>query len=161
MDLLDRLTGHDVWATHQLLEIAQQLPDGGLDRDFDIGHRTVRRTFEHLIWNVECWTDLVCRRDVRERPANADSLEKLSHRYGAASAEFVQVARKIVDGEQCDELFLDRCDDPPMEKSLGGVIIHIATHGMHHRAHLLIIFRLLGMTSLPEYDALTWEGTLE
>ena len=48
-----------------------------------------------------------------------------------------------------------------MEKSLGGVIIHIATHGMHHRAHLLIIFRLLGMTSLPEYDALTWEGTLE
>ena len=52
MDLLDRLLGHDHWATTQLLELSRGLTDEQLDRDFDIGHRTVRETFDHLIYNI-------------------------------------------------------------------------------------------------------------
>jgi len=58
MDLLDRLLGHDQWATDQLLELSRNLTDEQLDQSFDIGHRTLRATFEHMIFNVPA---CVCR----------------------------------------------------------------------------------------------------
>ncbi len=53
MDLLDRLLGHDAWTTRQLLLRCRNLTDEQLDREFDIGHRTVRATLLHVIRNVE------------------------------------------------------------------------------------------------------------
>ena len=53
MDLLDRLLGHDDWTTRQLLLRCRDLTDEQLDREFDIGHRTVRRTLLDVIRNVE------------------------------------------------------------------------------------------------------------
>ena len=53
MDLLERLLGHDHWTTRQFLELARSLSDQQLDRDFKLGHGTVRKTFEHVIWNVD------------------------------------------------------------------------------------------------------------
>ena len=51
MDLLDRLLGHDAWTTRQLLLRCRDLTDEQLDREFDIGHRTVRATLLHVIRN--------------------------------------------------------------------------------------------------------------
>jgi carboxymethylenebutenolidase len=56
MDLLDRLLEHDHWATSQLLDLSRGLTDAQLDQSFDIGHRTLRATFDHVILNVEFWT---------------------------------------------------------------------------------------------------------
>jgi hypothetical protein len=41
MDILDRLLGHDAWTTRQLLLRCRDLTDAQLDREFDIGHRSV------------------------------------------------------------------------------------------------------------------------
>lgn len=160
MDLLDRLLGHDSWTTRQLLSLAGTLDHEQLDQEFDIGHRTVRRTFAHIIWNIECWTDLMQRRLVRSRPASNQPLLMLKERHDAASLEFFQFAREVVDQQRLDETFLDTLDDPPKEKSLGAVIVHLATHGMHHRAQLLFMMRRLGVENLPEGDALSWELSL-
>ena len=160
MDLLDRLLGHDRDSTRQLLEIAAALDDEQLDREFDIGHRTVRRSLEHIIWNIECWTDLMQGRPVRARPAGAPSIAELRRRHDNASAELFALARVIVERGRLDETFLDRLDDPPKAKTLGGAIVHLATHGMHHRAQLLYMLRRLGVTTLPEGDVLTWEQSL-
>lgn len=65
MDLLDRLLGHDSWTTRQLLLLAVGLTDEQLDRDFDIAHRTVRATFQHVVRNVEVWSDLMAGTAVR------------------------------------------------------------------------------------------------
>jgi uncharacterized damage-inducible protein DinB len=59
MDLLDRLLAHDAWTTGQLLDRCLALPDDQLDRPFDIGHRTVRATFQHIIFNIEAWSALM------------------------------------------------------------------------------------------------------
>lgn len=48
-------------------------------------------------------------------------------------------------------------DDPPVEKPLGGAIGHVITHNMNHRAHVLAMLSILGLTALPEGDLLTWE----
>ncbi len=59
MDLLDLLLDHDHWATARLLELSRGLTDAQLDREFDIGHRTLRATFEHMIFNVKSWTAIM------------------------------------------------------------------------------------------------------
>lgn len=157
MDLLDRLLGHDSSTTRRLLELAGTLSDQQIDQQFDIAHRTVRRTFEHIVWNIECWTDLMKGSGVRSRAVPNQPIPVLSQRYEAASSELLTFAREIVDRHRLDDTFLDVLDDPPREKSFGGAIVHLATHGMHHRAHLLFMLRRLGVEQLPEGDVLSWE----
>ena len=64
MDLLDRLLGHDVWSTRQLLLQSKSLPDAKLDQRFDIDNRTLRECFVHIIENMEVWADLLHERPV-------------------------------------------------------------------------------------------------
>jgi uncharacterized damage-inducible protein DinB len=56
-----------------------------------------------------------------------------------------------------DEQWLDTLDQPPTEKTYGGANAHIITHSMHHRAQLRYLLRQVGVTNLPEGDALAWE----
>lgn len=160
MDVLDRLLGHDAWTTRELLLRSLHLTDDELDRNFDIGHRTLRLTFLHIIRNMEVWTDLIAGVSVREdagRDASGRSIERLLERLDVVVPQLQQVSRRIVDEGRLDELWIDHLDDPPTEKSYGGAIVHLATHGMHHRAQALFLLRKLGVTDLPEGDALSWE----
>ena len=53
MDLLDRMLGHDEWTTAKLIALSEKLTDAQLDQDFDIGHRTLRATFDHMVLSTE------------------------------------------------------------------------------------------------------------
>ena len=163
MDLLDRLLGHDAWTTRELLLRSRSLTDDELDREFDIGHRTLRRTFQHMVRNMEVWTDLISGVTVREdagADASGRSIDGLLARLDTVAPQLQQVARRIADEDRLDELWVDHLDDPPVNKSYGGAIVHLATHGMHHRAQVLFLLRKLGVTDLPEGDALSWEMQL-
>jgi uncharacterized damage-inducible protein DinB len=160
MDLLDRLLGHDAWTTRELLNRSTSLSDAELDQDFDIGHRTVRATFVHMIRNIEVWSDLMSGLPVRPRPADeqhARSIPGLITRLDRAMADLATMARAVARRGGWDEHFVDTLDDPPARKTFGGGIAHIITHSMHHRAQLLYLLRRLGVKDLPEGDVLSWE----
>jgi uncharacterized damage-inducible protein DinB len=158
MDLLDRLLGHDVWTTHQLLDICRNLTDAELDREFDIGLKTVRLTLCHIIGNIEGWTDLLEGRQPRpDPPVEEASIAALSARLHRADAEFSRIARGIADRGAWDETWPDPRGNPPKERSYGGTIAHVITHSMHHRAQVLYMLRLLGVENRPEGDVLSWE----
>ena len=59
MDLLDMLLDHDQWATAQLLKVSGGLTEAQLDQEFDIGHRSLRATFGHMIFNLPFWTSFL------------------------------------------------------------------------------------------------------
>ncbi len=155
MDLLDRLLKHDAWTTQQLLLLCQNLSDDEFDREFEMGHRTVRATFLHMIRNMEVWTDLM--RGQAVRPSEGRSVRDLIERLDRASGDLGELARAVADRGDWDGRFVDFLDDPPVEKTLGGGIAHVITHDMHHRAQLLYLLRRLGVTGLPEGDVLSWE----
>ncbi len=160
MDLLDRLLGHDAWTTRQLLLLSQDLDDEQLERRFDIGHETLRRTFQHIIGNMEVWTDLIRERPVRPRSepgSAADSVAGLLARLDAVAPDFAGIARQIADEGRWDDLWTDVLDDPPRQKTYGGAIGHLITHSMHHRGEVLHILARLGVPDLPEGDLLDWE----
>jgi uncharacterized damage-inducible protein DinB len=159
MDLLDRLLGHDAWTTQQLLVLCRDLTDEELDRDFDIGHRTVRETFGHIIRNVEGWSDLMAGRPERdEEPGpRGSSISALTAQFEVAAAEFATIARAVAERGAWDEKWVRRPGNPPDELTYGGTIAHVITHSMHHRAQLLYMLRRLGVENRPEGDVLSWE----
>jgi uncharacterized damage-inducible protein DinB len=156
MTTMERLLRHDAWTTHALLTLSQHLPDADLDRDFDIGHRTLRRTFVHIIANMECWYDLMSA--IPQRSAGpANTISSLLARLDIVADQLLSLGIRVVDEKREDELFTDYLDKPPTRKPLGAALLHVATHGMHHRAQCLYLMRLLGMKNLIEGDALSWE----
>ena len=158
MDLLDRLLGHDAWTTQQLVGLAAELSDEQLDRDFDIGHRSVRATLMHIIRNVEIWSALMAGEAiVDDRSAKMRSIPELTARLALAADKLARIARAVAQRNGWDELWLDVLDDPPREKTFGSAIAHVLTHSMHHRAQLLYMLRLLGARPLPEGDVFSWE----
>lgn len=160
MDLLDRLLGHDAWATRQLLERCATLPEDQLDRAFPIDHGSARALLRHMIGNVEVWTDLMLGRPVRRAGAVAPTLAQLATRHDLASTEFARLARDVLASERLDDLWTDHLDDPPASKTFGGGVLHVLTHNMQHRAHLLLVLGWLGLEGLPEGDLLSWEASV-
>ena len=157
MDIVDRLLAHDTWTTRQLLLACQGLDDLAFDQDFDIDHTSLRMTFEHIIANMETWTDLLYERPVSKRAGNSISalLDRLSH----ISRDFADITRKIVREQRYDDCFLDTLDDPPKKKTFGGAIGHVITHNMHHRAQIMYMMERAGIKDHIEGDLLSWEST--
>jgi uncharacterized damage-inducible protein DinB len=153
MDLLDRLLGHDAWTTRQLLLLCQDLTDEQLDREFDIAHHTVRATLEHIIRNLEAWSDCIAGRQIRDR--DGQSVSELGVRLDRAADDFAAISKAIADRGGWDEKWIDPLDGK--QRTYGGTIAHVITHSMHHRAQLLYMLRLLGVDKLPEGDVLSWE----
>jgi len=157
-DLLDRLLEHDAWTTGRVLELAGSLTDEQLDRDFDVGHRTVRRTLVHMLRNVEVWTDLMLARPVRRPPGARTAMGELRGRLEAALGEFARTARQARDAERLNDRYVDVLDEPPRQKSYGGTILHVLTHDHLHRGEILHMLERLGLTGLIEGDVLGWES---
>jgi uncharacterized damage-inducible protein DinB len=159
MDLLDRLLKHDAWTTRRLMELCLPLSDEQLDRDFAIGPGgTLRTLWHHVVGNAVGWTALM-RGEEPEQPRlqpDAPIVTMIAH-YDRASADLYDLARRIQDAGRLDDTFLDHLDDPPTHKPFGGAILHLATHGMHHRAQALYMMRKLGLPDVSEGDALGWE----
>lgn len=157
MNLLDRLLGHDVWTTRQLLLACRDLPDEALDREFEIDHGSLRHTFVHLIDNMETWTALMAGREPQEHKGT--SVDELLSRLSSVGREFAQLARRVEAESREDDCFMDTLDSPPIRKTFGGGIGHVLTHNMHHRAQVMFLMERVGLREHVEGDLLTWEST--
>ncbi len=153
MDLLDRLLGHDHWATAGLLDLSRDLTDEQLDQPFDVGHRTLRETFEHMIVAVEFWTALMAERPI-DAPRDDHSLVALVERHERFYATFAIFARRLRDEQRLDDTFVDQY---AARKTFGGTIIHVVLHNAEHRTEALHILERLGVPDLPEVDHGLWD----
>ncbi len=153
MDLLDRLLEHDRWATEQLLDLSRGLTDAVLDQPFDIGHRTLRATFEHVIFNVAFWTALMT-----ERPVDAQrddrSLAALIDRHERSFVAFAILSRQFRDEQRLEDTYVDHY---AARKTFGGTILQVILHNAEHRTEALHILERLGVSDLPEIDHGLWD----
>jgi uncharacterized damage-inducible protein DinB len=153
MDLLDRLLGHDQWATDQLLDLSRSLTDAQLDQPFDVGHRTLRATFEHIIINIAFWTALMTERPL-DTQENDCSLAGLIERHERYDATFAILSRQLRDEQRLDDTFVDHY---AVRKSFGGTILHVVLHNAEHRSEVLHILERLGLPGPIEVDHGLWD----
>ncbi len=161
MDLVDRMLGHDHWATTQLLEVCRELTDAQIDQPFDIGHQTLRETFDHLIYNIGFWTSVMAggERDSPRAEQQYDrSIPGLIERYEAKHASFAATARAARDEQRLSDTCVDHFGGTP---TLGGLILHVTLHNAEHRSEVLHILQRLGVPNLPEIDFALWDQTVQ
>src|SRR5579859_5086122 len=104
MNILDRLLGHDAWTTRQLLLRCHELSDEQLDRRFDIGDRSLRQTFEHLIACMESHTDLMLGRATYEPYRDDESIDGMLSRLTIVAKDFGEFAAKVDREGRADEM---------------------------------------------------------
>ena len=153
--ILRKLLRHDVWTTSQLLELCRPLSDEQLDREFDIGHRTLRATFDHVVHNMEVWPALMS--ELTHTRSSDRSVDGLLQRLEIAAKRLLWLAESIDQRGAWDTTWVDSLDDPPQKKSYATTFAHVVTHGMHHRAQLFFMMRCSGIENLPEGDVFSWE----
>jgi uncharacterized damage-inducible protein DinB len=153
MDLLDRFLGHDRWTTSRVLEMCRGLTDEQLDQRFDIGLETLRATFDHMIFNVAAWTQMML-----GEPINHDRSDKsipgLIERHERAYDRFAEVARRMQVENRLSDRFLDGYN---YSQEIGATIVNVITHNHHHRGEVLHILKRLGFEKLPDGDPQEWE----
>jgi uncharacterized damage-inducible protein DinB len=156
MTILDRLLGHDAWTTRQLLLRCQELSEEQLNRSFDIADRSLMETFEHLIACMESHTDLLLGRTAYETYRDDETLEGMLSRLTIVAKDFAEFATRIEHEGRADEMVTNL--ENGNRRSVGGVIAHLLTHSMHHRAQILSMLDQLGVPNVIEGDALGWES---
>lgn len=158
MDYLDKLLGHDAWTTRHLLIQCRTLTEDQLDQRFDIGHETVRRTFTHILDNMDAWCDLIAERPVRQPLQDIQDIERLLNRFERAASDLQAIAHDARENGRMDSTFLDVLDHPPKAKNVQTSILHLITHSMGHRWEILHMMKRLGIEDLIEDSILTWEN---
>jgi uncharacterized damage-inducible protein DinB len=150
----DTLLQQDRWATGALLDACAALTDDQLDREFEMGLGTLRRTITHTLAAKRAWTDVLNEASIRDR------LEEGPPR---SVAELRDLAQTI------DDEFDQAATAKPLESTVdaerGGrsfsfvrahILTHVATHAFHHRAQCQNMLRRLGVEKLPQSSVIEW-----
>ena len=154
MTILDRLLGHDAWTTRQLLLRCRELSDEQLDRVFDIGDRSLRDTFVHMIECMELHIDSMMGRPERLL-ANTYEIDGWLQRSSLVSKELMDLGSRVEREGIADQFYTGFSGT---QRTLGAGICHLITHSMHHRAQAMYIMEKLGVGNVIEGDAMGWES---
>ncbi len=180
-DPLDILLAHDAWATRALLERCRALSREQFHREFKIGLGSLHLNLTHIVSVMRRWADRLMERPVRaalhkipERPDIAAepadrAPDELLRLLDDAARDLTMVTAECRKRGLATTISLQGPGKDRRMKtwtfSRGCVLVHVATHGMHHRAQCLNMLRQLNVPgvsdNLPEISAVEWQTETE
>ncbi len=148
------LIEYDRWANQQVFDLCRSLTEADLDRKFDIGLGSLRRTLIHVVANMEYWFDRASSHD----PPRFDSpgtlpLGVMIERYNRV---WEQIRSMITESDQAFlhgevvSVFKEPTETFVVRFPRSAALLQLLDHGTHHRAQCLNMLRQLGIDSLPE-----------
>jgi uncharacterized damage-inducible protein DinB len=140
------LFSFNTWANGRVLTSAAPLSDGQLDRPFEMGEGSLRATLRHIYGAERNWFERV-KAPGWEASPRATDLSKVEDIRTAAASLAVARASWLAGLSAAD---LQR--DCPFKLStgeayvsrLGDILMHVCSHGMHHRAQATNMLRHVG-----------------
>ena len=154
MNLLDRLLGHDRWATMMVLERSRALTDEQLDQPIDAGRGSLRDTLDHMIYIVGFWVALMNKEAIPPKHGRPLSIFELKERFERNHAAFASLARRIHAEGRTEEIFPDHHGDLC---TLGITILQVPLHNARHRAEAQHMLTRLGLADVWDWDPQEWE----
>jgi uncharacterized damage-inducible protein DinB len=155
-DPLQILLSHDRWASEQILDACAGLTDEQFHRGFDIGPGSLHDACTHIVGAMRTWTDTLAEREPRPRP-DGDGRRRtpgeIKALLGESAAELAAEAGRRPLGEMTTRVLRT---GRTVRLTRGAVLVHVTTHGMHHRAQCLNMLRRLGMNPLPPSSVTEW-----
>ena len=156
MELIERLLGHGRWFTDYFLQAALPLSDEQLDREFDIGHRTYRKTAVHMVNVIDAETARIRGVPPAERLPEHASIPDTLAAHTAAYDAFEDAARAMIaaGNDKQNATYVDNYGFP---QSYGGTVLFVITQNVVRIAELRHFLVRLGVENLFEGDEQEWE----
>ena len=123
-----------------------------------MGPGSVHDTVTHLVSSTRAWGDMLAGREQRPRLEGTEhSPDELLKLWDEVAADLAANAR----AHPVDELVTGTRGGKSYTFPRGGVLTHVTTHAMHHRAQCLNMLRHLGIQPLPTSSVLEWMLTVD
>ena len=147
------LLAHDRWANNQLYAACQALSQEQFTQPFPMGTGSLRNNLVHNLSATRGWTDVLNESPARERLAeDAYTLEQIRGMHDEICDAFEAAALK----RPFDTIINRQRGDESYTFTVGGILTHVTTHSMHHRAQCLNMLRQLGIETLPMSSVMEW-----
>lgn len=158
-DPADVLLAHGRWATGNMLNACAALTPDQFHQRFDMGPGSLHDTMTHVLAATRGWTDML-RGDMQPgktpRPRLDDgeqrTAEQLIELHTTVADEFEQIVR----AHPLDDMASGERGGRAYAFPRGGVLTHVTTHAMHHRAQCINMLRRLGVEQLPPSSVVEW-----
>jgi uncharacterized damage-inducible protein DinB len=154
-DYLEILLAHDRWATHQILNACGGLSDDQFHQRFEMGPGSLHDTTIHILGAMRTWTRILAAVDPGAR-LEQDGIKRKPTEIAALldtiTDEYEKEARRLPAGELVTRVR----EGKTFRFTRGAVLMHVATHSMHHRAQCLNMLRKLGISPLPRSSVTEW-----
>jgi len=153
-DPAEILLTHNLWATRNVLETCAGLTDEQFHQAFEMGPGSLHDTLTHILGAMRGWTDMLSGRDQRERleAGGPYTPQQLLELLDEIHAELVAA----VHAHLFDDIARAERAGRAYAFPRGGVLTHVTTHAMHHRAQCLNMLRHLGIDPLPPTAVVEW-----
>ncbi len=172
---LDVLLRHDHWGTRRVLEVCRELSAEQFRQRFDMGPGSLHDTLTHVVGAMRRWADRLIQRPIRPAidnpPRNVGmpseyrvrTPDELISLLDEAAAELAAIAREIErpGGPGLFSQIDFALDGTTYRSTRGAALVHVTTHGTHHRAQCLNMLRRLGVSRLPELTVIDWQSEVE
>ncbi len=150
---IEILVRQNAWANEQMFDACAALSDEQFHREFEMGVGSLHHTLTHIIGAMQGWGDLLAQREQRSRlEYDRRSLDELRALHQEVSDDFIKSALEHSPAEQVSGERGGRS----YTFTRAGVITHVATHGIHHRAQALNMLRQIGVEKLPPSSVVEW-----
>jgi uncharacterized damage-inducible protein DinB len=147
------LLAHDRWANAQLYDACAKLSPDQFTQAFPMGCGSLRNNLVHNLSATRGWTDVLNEEPARDRlQEDAYSLEQIRDMHDPVCDAFEQAALR----RPFDTIINRQRGDESYTFSVGGIIAHVTTHAMHHRAQCLNMLRQLGVEQQPMSSVMEW-----
>lgn len=159
-DAIDKLIRYNSWTTGVLIDDAAKLTPEQFHRRFDIGPGSIHETLRHIVGAMLRWADRIGARPLRASIEEGDTLSPARLRELLAQADHeLRDASAVAEARGWDsEIEFPRPDGPPYHFTRLAAMLHVLTHGTHHRAQVLNMRRQLGLVALGlDLDVVEWE----
>ncbi|MBC7833930.1 MAG: hypothetical protein H7Y88_02380 [Phycisphaerales bacterium] len=160
------LLRHDTWATRKVLDLCGDLSHEQFHREFEIGHATLHANLTHMVGAMRRWADRVAQRHLRpsiEKPPEFRERSPLllTELLSTAAADLESIALAIVADGSSSKLIAFTFQSPEGLQSINvtrqAALLHVATHGQHHRSQCFNMLRHLDRTiDSGDFDVIEW-----
>ena len=151
-DAIELMLIHNDWANRQILEACRALTPEQFHRRFAMGPGSLHDTMTHVFEAMGIWSDNLAGRERRQWAKQLRAVDELLVMQELTSAEFGALARA---GGAADPISATRLGKTYVFPR-AGIVTHVATHGMHHRAQCLNMLRQVGVEKLPPSSVVEW-----
>ncbi len=145
------------WADGQLLAVAAPLVDEQLDRPFEMGRGTLRKTLLHIVDGEHVWvqrwkgqTETLWPNE--DEPVSAAALRE---RLGATHKDRDAFVPALKERDLSRWVTYRDSKGSLFTASLGDMMLQMCIHSTHHRAQAVNMLRRLGAQA-PELDYMYW-----